>query len=122
MVYSEYDPSSDRRESPRINWMNSEVQVVMLARNTKHRILGWVLDVSPAGFKVKAETPQKLKEVFPEWEEIHFETLGDFFELKGQGRVIWLSSNANTVGIRFGQLDEESRKALYGFFGMLPTG
>jgi len=101
--------------------MNSEVQVVMLARNTKHRILGWVIDVSPVGLKVKPETPQEIKEVFPEWEEIHFETLGDFFELKGQGRVKWVSSNANTVGIRFGQLDEESRKSLYGFLGMWST-
>jgi hypothetical protein len=122
MVYSEHDPPLDRRGSPRINWMTSEVQVVMLGHNRKHRVWGWVLDVSPVGFKVKAEPPQKIKEVLLEREEIHFETLGDFFELKGKGRVIWVSQNANTVGISIGQLDEESRKSLYGFFGMLSTG
>jgi len=118
MVCSDYQQSPDRRESPRINWINPDVQVVITPSNTESRVLGWILDISPGGFKVKAEIPQKVKEVFLKWEEIHFETFEDFFQLKGQGQVIWASSSENTVGIRFGRLDEESRISLYGFLGM----
>ena len=122
MVYSDYHQALDRRETPRIYWMDSEVQVVIIPSNTHHRVSGWLLDISPGGFKVKAEVPQKVKQFFPEWEEIHFETFGDFFQLKGQGRVVWTSPNANTVGIKFDRLDEESRKSLYGFLGILSIG
>jgi len=119
MVYSDDKQVLDRRENPRINWINSEVQVVIIPSNTEYKVLGWVLDISPGGFKVRTEVPQKVEQIFLERGEIHFETSGDFFELKGRGRVIWMSSNANTVGIKFDRLDEESRKSLYGFLGRL---
>ena len=121
MVYSEYPESLDRRESPRINWTDSEVRVVIIPSRTESKFLGWLQDISPGGFKVKAEIPQKVKGFFLKWEEIHFETSGDFFHLKGEGRIIWASSNESVVGIRFGRLDEESRKSLYGFLGMWST-
>jgi hypothetical protein len=119
MVYSDYHQSLDRWEGPRISWINSEVQVVIIPSNTDSKVLGWIQDISPGGFKVKAEIPQNGKEFFAKWEEIHFETFEDFFQLKGQGRVMWASSNENMVGIRFSRLNEESRKSLYGFLGML---
>ena len=122
MVYSDYHQALDRRETSRIYWMDSEVQVVMIPSNTQHRVSGWILDISPGGFKVMTEVHQKVKQLFPVWEEIHFETFGDFFQLKGQGRVIWTSPNTNTVGIKFDRFDEESRKSLYGFLGVLSIG
>ena len=119
MDYSDDDQLLDRRENPRINWIDSEVQVVIIPSNTGYKVLGWVLDISPGGFKVRTEVPQKVEQIFLERREIHFETSGDFFELKGRGRVIWTSSDWNTVGIRFDRLDEDSRKSLYGFLGRL---
>ena len=122
MVYRDYPQSLDRRKASRIYWVDSEAEVVMIPSNTQHRVTGWVLDISPGGFKVKLELPGKFAQFFPERGEIYFETFEDFFHLKGQGRVIWATINANTVGIRFNRLDEESKTSLYGFLGILPIG
>ena len=121
MVYSNHHQYSEKRQSPRINWINSEVQVIIISSNTKSKVLGWIQNISQGGFRLKAETPLTFNDLFREWDEIYFETFEDFFQLKGQGRVIWTSSNENMVGIRIDQLDEESRKYLYGFLGILPT-
>lgn len=118
MVYSNQHHFFDRRESPRINWINSEVQVFITPFNTKAKVCGWIQDISQGGFKVKAEIPLKMIGPIQKWEEIHFETSEDFFELKGQGKVMWTSFNEDMAGIRFDQLDEESKHALYGFLGM----
>ncbi len=122
MAHSDHDQPPDRRETPRVYWTDSEVQILMMSHDREYQVSGWILDISPSGFKVKAEVPQKVRQFFPEQEEIHFETLGDFFQLKGQGRVIWASPSADTIGIQFDRLDEESRKSLYGFLGMLSVG
>jgi len=122
MVYSNDPQYFEKRESPRINWMDSEVQVIIISSNTKSKVLGWIQDISHGGFKLKTEIPLTFNDLFLEWDEVHFETFEDFFQLKGQGRVIWTSSNENMVGIRIDHLDEESRKYLYGFLGILPIG
>jgi len=122
MVYRDYPQSLDRRKASRIYWVDSEAEVVMIPSNTQHRVTGWVLDISPGGFKVKLELPRKFAQFFPERGEIYFETFEDFFQLKGHGRVVWASINANTVGIQFDRLDEESKTSLYGFLGILPIG
>ena len=119
MAYPDYQESLDRRKNPRINWINSEVQVLITPSNIESKIMGLIQDISPGGFKVRAAIPEK--ELFLEWKEIDFETFEDFFELKGRGRVLWISPNKDMVGIRFGRLEEESRKCLYGFLGMLST-
>jgi hypothetical protein len=122
MVYSNDHPYDDRRESSRINWMDSEVQVVIISSDAKSKVLGWIQDISHEGFKLRAEIPPKFNNLFHDRDEIYFETSEDFFQLKGRGRVVWTSSNENMVGIRIDHLDEESRRYLYGFLGILPTG
>ena len=122
MVYSDHNPYLEKRESPRINWVNSEVQVSIISSHTKTKVLGWIRDISQGGFKLKAEIHLTADDLFQKWDEIYFETFEDFFQLKGQGRVIWTSPNENVVGIRIDHLDEESRKYLYGFLGIPPTG
>lgn len=119
MVYSNQHQFFDRRENPRINWINSEVQVLIMPSNSKSKVCGWIQDISQGGFKVKAEISPKIIGSIQKWEEIHFETFEDFFQLRGQGRIMWTSSNENMAGIRFDQLNEESRKFLYGFLGTL---
>ena len=119
MVSSDHHEPLDRRESARINWINSEVQVLIIPSNNDSKVMGLIQDISPGGFKVKAKIPEKVRELFFEWEEIDFETFGDFSQLKGQGRVSWRSPNADMIGIKFGRVEEESRKCLYGFFGRL---
>ena len=117
------DPfDSEKRESPRTSWMDSDVQVKIISSDTTSKASGWIQDISQGGFKLKTETPPTLSGLFRKWDEIHFETSEDFFELKGQGKIIWTSSNAIMAGIRIDHLDEESRKYLYGFLGILPAG
>jgi hypothetical protein len=120
MVYSNYPQYFEKRESPRISWTNSEVQVMIISSNTKFKVLGWLQDISHGGFKLKAGNSLTFNDFLQGWAEIYFETFEDFFQLKGQGRVIWTSSNDNMVGIRIDHLDEESRRHLYGFLGILP--
>jgi hypothetical protein len=101
--------------------MDSEVQVIIISSNAKFKVLGWIQNISQGGFRLKAETPLTFNDLFQEWDEIHFETFEDFFQLKGQGRVIWTSSHEDMIGIRIDHLDNESRKYLYGFLGILPV-
>jgi hypothetical protein len=122
MVYSNTHQYFEKRESPRINWMNSEVKVIIISSHTKSKVWGWIQDISKGGVKLKAVVPKTFNDLFQERDKIYFETFEDFFQLKGQGRIIWTSSNENMVGIKIDQLDEESRKYLYGFLGILPTG
>jgi len=95
---------------------------MIISSDTQSKASGWIQDISQGGFKLKTETPPTLSGLFRKWDEIHFETSEDFFELKGQGKIIWTSSNAIMAGIRIDHLDEESRKYLYGFLGILPAG
>ena len=49
MVYSNDHHYFEKRESPRINWMNSEVQVIIISSNTKSKVVGWIQDISHGG-------------------------------------------------------------------------
>ena len=122
MVYPNDHPYVEKRESARTNWIDSDVQVIIISPNTKSKAFGWIQDISQGGFKLKAEIPSTFDGLFQEWDEIYFETFEDFFRLKGQGRIIWTSSNENMAGVKINHLDEESRKYLYGFLGVLPFG
>ena len=122
MVYSNHHPYFEKRESPRINWVNSEVQAIIISSHTKSTVLGWIQDISPGGFKLRTNDPLRSNDLFRGWDGIYFETFEDFFQLKGQGTIIWTSSDENMAGIRIDHLDEVSRKYLYGFLGILPTG
>ena len=122
MASSSQPPPFENRQSPRVNWMNPEVQVIINAPRAESKVLGWIQDISQGGFKLKTETPLTLHELFQEWDEIYFEMSEDFFQLKGQGRVMWTSSRENMAGIRIDHLDEESRKYLSGFLGIFPVG
>jgi hypothetical protein len=117
MVYK-VSQSFEKRKSPRVNWINLEVQVVLKSINADSKILGWIQDISRGGFKVRAETPSNSKGLFQKWNEFYFETFENFFEIKGQGRIVWTSSME--IGIKFNQLDEESRRFVDGFLGIFP--
>ena len=122
MVDPDAPPDSEKRESPRTNWMDSDAQVTILSSNSAFKASGWIQDISQGGFKLKTESPPTLSGFFKKWDEIHFETSEDFFQLKGQGRIVWTSPSGNMAGVRFESLDEESRKCLYGFLGIFPPG
>ena len=122
MVGPNDHPFFEKRESARTNWIDSDVQVTIISSNTKFKAFGWIQDISQGGFKLKAEIPSTFGGLFQKWDEIYFETFEDFFRLKGQGRIIWTSSNENMAGVKINHLDGESRKYLYGFLGVLPIG
>jgi len=100
--------------------MNPEVQVIMKSLNNKSKIWGWIQNISQDGFKVRVETSQKVEGFFERWRELRFETFEDFFQLRGQGRIVWISSKENMAGIRFDQLHEESRRFVDAFLGIFP--
>lgn len=112
----------EKRENPRTTWMDSDVQVMITSSDTKSKASGWIQDISQGGFKLETDTPTTLRGLFQKWDEVHFETSEDFFRLKGQGKIIWTSSNGKMAGVRIDSLDEESRKYLYGFLGIFPLG
>ena len=95
MGYSHERPYSEKRESPRINWTDSEVQVSVISSHTKSKVLGWIRDLSQGGFKLEAVIHLALNDLLQERDEIYFETFEDFFQLKGEGRVIWTSPHEN---------------------------
>jgi len=112
--------SFEKRKSPRMNWINPEVQVVMKPLNNNSKIWGWVQNISQGGFKVRVQAPQNVKGIFEKSGEFRFETFEDFFQLRGQGRIVWISSKENMAGIKFDQLHEESRRFVDGFLGIFP--
>lgn len=83
--------------------------------NTSSKIYGWVQDLSNGGFKLKPEIPSNIKGIFQEGDKINFETYEDFFKIRGQGGIIWISLGDNMAGIKFEELDEESKKSLEEF-------
>ena len=122
MVDPNDPPDSEKRESPRTSWMDSDAHVTIVSSNSASKASGWIQDISQGGFKLKTEIPPTLSGFFQKWDKIHFETSEDFFQLKGQGRIVWTSPNGNMAGVKFDHLDEESRRYLFGFLGILPLG
>ena len=112
----------EKRENPRTSWVDSDVQVMIVSTHNTSKASGWMQDISQGGFKLETETPTTLRGLFQKWDEVHFETSEDFFQLKGQGRIVWTSPRGNMAGVRIDSLDEESRKYLYGFLGIFPAG
>lgn len=105
----------EKREYPRINL---ETKVSIRASDMEPFIPAWIQNISKGGFKLKADNPLKIKDIFKSGKEIFFETYEDFFKLKGRGEVIWASARENEVGIRFDDLDPRSRKFLEDFLEM----
>ena len=122
MVDPKYHSFFEKRENPRTSWVDSDVQVMIVSTHNTSKASGWMQDISQGGFKLETETPTTLRGLFQKWDEVHFETSEDFFQLKGQGRIVWTSPSGNMAGVRFDSLDEESRKYLYGFLGIFPPG
>lgn len=106
---------SERRESPRINL---ETKVSIRTSDMDPIMLGWVQNISRGGFKLKADNPLIIKDIFRSGKEIFFETYEDFFRLKGKGEVIWASQKENEAGIKFDELDQKGKKFLEDFLGM----
>ena len=122
MVDPKYHSFFEKRENPRTSWVDSDVQVMIVSTHNTSKASGWMQDISQGGFKLETETPTTLRGLFQKWDEVHFETSEDFFQLKGQGRIVWTSPRGNMAGVRIDSLDEKSRKYLYGFLGIFPPG
>ncbi len=103
---------SEKRKDPRIGL---EIKVRLTPIKTHARVYGWIQDLSNKGFKLKPEIPSNIKGVFQEGDKINFETYEDFFKIRGQGGIIWISLGDNVAGIRFDELDDESKKSLEEF-------
>ena len=102
----------EKRESARIAL---EVEVVINAPTTGHTIWGWIENISRGGFKIKAGTSLTLATPLSEGNAIHFETFEDFFRLRGRGTIVWIHQQEDLTGIKFDNLEEESKKSLEGF-------
>jgi hypothetical protein len=109
------DSSAERRGSPRIDL---EVQVLINPSHQEFRIPAWIQDISNNGFRVKADMPLNIKGLFRQGSEVFFETLEDFFQLKGRGDIVWASPEGDTAGIKFDDLGEKGRQFLDEFLRM----
>jgi len=123
------DRSFEGRQSPRIG-----LEVRMKASSVKadSKIFGWMLDLSHGGLRLKAEFLQnfkgifhggdevffEIKGIFHGGDEVYFETSDEFYNIRGRGRVIWISDEEDIVGIQFDELDERSRKSIDEFLRM----
>lgn len=103
---------NEKRHSPRIGL---EVKIRLSPIGSKSNVYGWLQDLSKGGFRLRPEITSDLKEIFKEGDKIAFETFEDFFKLKGVGGIIWTSVGDNVLGIKFDDLDDESKKALEEF-------
>lgn len=103
---------SEKRKERRIG-LEIKIRLTPIKANTK--VYGWVQDLSKEGLKLKTVIPSNLKDIFHEGDKVIFETYEDFFRIRGRGGIIWTSVGDNLAGIRFDELDEESRKALEEF-------
>jgi len=112
---STQNDQSERREYPRINL---ETKVSIRASDTYIFTPAWIQNISKGGFKLKADNPLKIKDIFRSGKEVVFETYEDFFKLKGKGEIIWASVRENEAGIKFDELDQRSRKFLEDFLEM----
>jgi len=114
--YSNNTQVLERRESPRVDL---EVQVVMNPSHNGSKFFGWIQDISLGGFKVKVSDSLNFKDLFEKGDGVHFETSEDFFQLRGEGGIMWISSDGNTAGVKFDELGEKSKKSLDEFLNIL---
>jgi hypothetical protein len=49
---------------------------------------------------------------------ICFETFEDFFQLKGEGGIIWISSDGNIAGVKFDELGRKGKRFLNEFLSI----
>lgn len=106
------DRSFEERQSPRIGL---GVRVKASSFKADSKIFGWILDLSHGGLRLKAEFPRSFKGIFHGGDEVFFETSDEFYNIRGRGRVIWISDEEDIVGIQFDELDEKSRKSIEEF-------
>jgi hypothetical protein len=105
-------PNENRKE-PRIGL---EIKIRLTPLKTNSNIYGWVQDLSRGGFKLKTDSPLELKDTLQEGDRVKFQTYEDFFNFKGHGGIVWMSIGDNTVvGIKFDDIDDESKKSLEEF-------
>lgn len=118
MTYSK-NQHVERRMSTR---RDLRVAIYMNLLDASSVISGQTQDISLGGIKVKTEitpTPFQIRD------EVMFSVTEDYLKFQGQGKIIWTSPMSGMVGMKFTQLDEESRKSLDDFFRLfmyVPTG
>ena len=106
------DIPPEKRKDSRIGL---EIKIQLTSFKTNSNIYGWVQDLSNGGFKVKTEIPLEPKDTLQEGDKVRFQTYESFFNLKGQGGIVWTSIGDNVAGIKFDELDAESKKSLEEF-------
>ena len=106
------DEAFERRGYQRIGL---ETQVIIKPVDNDPIIFGWIQDISHGGFKVRIDIPLKFNDVFHEGDRVVFITDEDFFGLKGQGEIRWISMDRNEAGIEFDELYNDSRKVFEEF-------
>ncbi len=78
---------------------------------------GQTEDISPLGLKVRI---QPVASPLNKGDDIDFIINEDFFDLHGQGRIIWTSANGDILGVQFTQpLDKKVEKSLDDFLRFL---
>ena len=84
-----------------------------MSPNTSSVIIGTTQDISLGGMKVKTEiTPT----AFETGDKVILSVSEDYLKCEGQGEILWTSPTGGSVGIKFTQLDEETRRSLDEFF------
>ncbi len=107
--------SPEKRQQPRVSL---EVQVRVIPSKADYKVFGRIIDLSHDGFKLRAEFPSSFKGSFHKGDEVLFETSEEFYDIKGSGRIMWISDEKDMIGIKFDNLDGQSKKSLEEFLRM----
>ncbi len=101
----------EKRHNPRVHFRAR----VILATTPDFESLwvGVIEDISRDGLKVKVS--RNFGGSVQRCNKVNFEILKDYFNLEGEGEIVWISPNKDTAGIKFGQLNEKDRKTLEQF-------
>jgi hypothetical protein len=101
----------EKRRYPRVAL---ETEVALESIDKDSLIFGWIQDISAGGFKVRVNIPSVILKLLSLYvgDKILFETYQDFPCLRGLGNIRWISDSGNKAGIRFDELEENSRKNL----------
>ncbi len=112
MIYNGLQ-SVERRENPR---KDLEVPLIVCPLNGPCLISGRVQDISLGGIRVKNRIPPSP---FEKEDEVKFFINRDDLVLNGEGKVVWTSDTQGEVGIKFTQLEEETRMSFEEFLRLL---